>query len=175
MVYPQNGVVGEAPDISTLPQGQFVWMDGNQVVVAPFSRTGFERGFLSLYTGDGVRVRYYQDESAAKLRIRKTISRAYYTEPDCKGVMISSSSPRGLARIEGAFFVPGQSLPQPILTPSKREADSYDFVSDSYRVGACEEVTGAELLPNTGPLLVPYNPPAEFINAIYPLRLVQLP
>ena len=180
-----EGTVGEAPDISVIPIGDFYWEDGNSVLLSKYYEglTDYPVGVAttlgdSSATDISLRIHQVDDTQALYLADCCAITTLYYADVDCQGMPWAGVS-GGAYRFDGQWWVfrETDASGQQTLLRSTKYADKYfgwDGTPGNWAIGVCSNI--AEPAPATiGNFPVSYEPPAEWLNAAYPLTLVQKP
>ena len=120
----------------------------------------------------------YQDDSAQTVTLFSGTTELIYTQPDCTGVPFSNPTNLAVIRYDGSWWVQGPDSEidgEQTLLKSYRYTDTFDP-----SIGQWEENLPCfnhpePYLGNVGKFHVTYDPPTEWLNAAYPLTLVQKP
>lgn len=175
VVIPSGGL-GETLDYSEISTGDFYWEDGNGVLLAEY--IGYPPGSspwtTDMVDANGKRMKFFQDDSQQLVRAAGRNWPLYYAELDCQGSPLSRWPSTWVVMLDGQYMVKsGQSLDGETLIKSSRYSDRYDVVIDDYTVQPCSNLDNP--YPEGGDFIAPYEPPAEWLNAVYPLTLTQKP
>ena len=164
-----EGVVGEAPPIN-FDTGAIVCIDGDDTIIAEASGQGDTWCNAMTLLGN---IRLVNDSSSNTVLFGSTNNGyVFYTEADCEGA--------ALVRYQGLYMTGGELF-------SSSESSLGSVFYSSYRRSGYVSLSGAfepestcinrdlEGIARGYSLLVPYTPAAEIVNAVYPIRVEQLP
>ena len=174
VIYPDGDIVGEAPDPVTLPTGDFVWQDANGVTITAYGDRVYNS--IPLTDSAGRRARMFIDDDAQALFIIPLQIDRYYTEPDCSGtelILYPFFSDKYIFMVSDAFYVlASENISGSVMIQSRRLTKIFD--GESWQVPDC--VNETSIYNNlTFRQKIQYQPPEEWVNAVYPLSIVQLP
>lgn len=171
-----SGSVGEAPDISAIPVGNFYWQDGNGVVVSE-AFGNMNNGSFEVRTEDGIVMSMNQSDAQQATFVGVlSYSVLYYTEADCGGAPYIMSNLNVTHHFNEQFWlpIPTEIEGEQTIVKSTRVTDRYH--NDNFGIWEIQECENTnDQLARIGKFLAPYTPPAEWLNAAYPLTLVQKP
>lgn len=167
VILPEGGVTGDAPLI-TVPSGEIVWMDANDTILGP----SFGQ-FIGLGTDGPLEAIIGSREpySGPVITNNQPFS-VYYIEPDCSGIpFITRTS--SLHDMTGSYLVaaPNTSLLDKTLFFGKKSSGYSSSVGRYFSVSDCS--TGDYVI-SRAVAAVSYTPSPVIVNAVYPLRIVQL-
>jgi hypothetical protein len=162
IVYPE----GSSPpvDLSVLKTGDLVLVDANDKVLTPIRGGGDGTYLAELQVGGSyILANIYNDEttSSVVLDCYACMTPLYYTEQDCKGQALVNNTSYLLKDPEDNWLAASEQ--------TQRISQVASSVW-SYNVCANGEYISTFFYP-----IFPYVPPAEIINAAYPVRASQLP
>ena len=165
VVYPE-GSLGTIPT-TNLPQGEFVIFDGNDTLLGP--RFGGWNGVYDIrveITANNETlnkyVRLVNDEATSTVDIIEFGQGLSFAELDCQGAIFTSATDALLPNLRDEGWLVTTAVFSPALM--KSNISWPDFV--------CEN---SELIMNAPALAIEYTPAPEILNAVYPVRLEQLP
>jgi hypothetical protein len=168
VVYPQ-GQVGEAPDITAYPSGDFVVMDANNVVLAKsrdLNGPGFDvrdLWFTIVNNHDSATVDIWP--------LATTGTVVLFSSEDCMGEPLVPYYDHLLYLENVGFGIAGPRVGEQLIkskiTPKRWGGDSVGVIEQS----ECEAVNGIQNVS----VWINYTPAPEILNAAYPVRLEQLP
>ena len=181
-----NGEVGEAPDPTVISTGGLYWEDGNGVVLSKATNSSTTNASFR-DSGD------YYVMIAANSDVRQEVvlrgaggSDVFYTQPDCAGEPFSiyhSNGPHLVKRLDGTFIIQVETeiTGEQALVYSYRDFDrlNWDWITDAsvteqWIVDECTNYEEPQI-QTVRYLHTTYTPPAEWLNAAYPIRVVQKP
>ena len=175
-----NGEVGEAPDISVIPLGDFYWEDGNGALLGEYNGNlvNVSNGYqtIRINSADGQRINLYQNSSLQLLIPVAFSVRAFsYAEADCQGVPIALddwASSNTIQHIDGQYWATSDTyLGGDTLIRSSRYPDRFNTASGEYESRPC--INDDTPSPGSGTIIVTYDLPAAWLNPAYPLTLTQ--
>ena len=171
VVYPE-GQIGEVPDISTFPSGEFVLVDANDQVLGLSKSTTGPKYSVQI---DIDSEKYWailindEDSNSVVLNIADS-SRVQigYTTEDCTGDPLSLWGSGYLLYLDTlGYAVAGPSVGEQLI----KSRPNYSLWPSDLRVGGCR----SESVIREGYVLIPYTPAPEILNAAYPAKMVRLP
>ena len=175
VVYPES-VLGEPIDYETLPTGEIVIMDANDVVLGVAETSSyFYRLEILLDEGDRKGdVAMWNDSDLEAVGIGAASGfQIFYTDTECTSAPYTSlvyGNNFGVIDIDGDLFATNATQYQSVLFNSRRKSG---FKAGTYR--PTSECITAEAVATRFNTLSPLVLPDEITNAAYPVRLEQLP
>ena len=174
VIYPDGDIVGAAPNPVTLSTGDFVWQDANGVTITAYGdRTN---NSILLTDSAGRLARMFIDDDTQSLFIIPMQIDRYYTEPDCSGtelILYPFFSDKSVFMVSDAFYVlTSENISGSVMIQSRRLTKIFN--GESWQIPDC--VNETRIYNNlTFRQKIQYQPPEEWVNATYPLSIVQLP
>ena len=181
-----NGEVGEAPDPTVIPTGGLYWEDGNGVVLSKATNSS-TTGATVYDSGDYYQMMLGNSDVRQEVFLRGTSgSKVYYTQPDCAGEPFSTlhgNGPYWVKRLDGTFIIQVETeiTGETTLVYSYRDFDNHNWkwetdtsVTEQWIVYECTNYAEPQI-ETVQYLHTPYTPPTEWLNAAYPIKLVQKP
>jgi hypothetical protein len=182
-----EGTVGETPNIENISVGDFYYADGNGVLLSRYYEGLTEHYYgVSTTLGDSlsslVSMQVHQVDETQTLYLLEggAETTLYYAEFDCLGTPWAGVN-GGALRFDGQWWVFGltEASGQQTLLKSYRTSDKYIGWDDGGIPGSWE-LSECVNLENPSPITIGafpalYDPPTEWLNAAYPLTLVQKP
>ena len=175
VAYPE-GVIGEA-SLDTLPSGEIVWVDASGAVLAKVFRSGVMNhanfglnGLGKDIVGELINL----DASQEVVVSAFPGAGFYYVDSDCSGTPYgwTSSFLFSLLDIDGRLYTPSAKLTNQTLMRGSRTTGAYAVSDGTYTpTSECTEVE--QVVPTYS--LSEFTPAQEVLNAVYPVRLEQLP
>ena len=175
-----EGTTGIAPDLSSIPIGNFYWEDGTGNTIAEYYNSNFDEngeGVIDVLDEGGRRMAFQQTNIDQSLELRHggtwTVK---YPQDNCEGAFLikfNQPSTDAVLHLDGSYWAKGDPLSGETLIRSQRLTDYFNYSTDEWVENACESIANPS--PGDGWIGVTYEPPSEWINATYPLTLVQKP
>jgi hypothetical protein len=178
VILPEGGVSG-APPI-TYPTGEFVIVDAVDVVLglstgATAEETEWALKIDVLGTLKWFWVRNNHTTQQVEIFDPYGARRIFYLSTDCSGPFFNQSGAGGSTQVDGQFYVPSDNDSGNFLSYSYREQTATVDPSSGLTYSAYGQcVTGQSAVTNAD-LFYEFTPPSEWTNAVYPVRLTQLP
>ena len=179
LVIPE-GTIGTDPGTGNFNVGDIVVKDGGDTIISDNIYFDSSQDRYLLQSGDGKVVTAYNDHGNQGIVFSGDNNDIYYQEADCAGMggLINSSSELDYDPEIGSWISSGVEVGT-IITRSKRGLSRVD---DNHSVDpatftfvdrtACENIDVEIYQAYT---IVPYTLPSSWLNAVYPLRIEQLP
>ena len=175
VIVPQ-GELGEVPDPSTYPTGDFVVVDANNVVLASTTDASGPDFGVQIDSNPSFYATIINDESNSVVRLepRNSVNiQVGFISNDCSGDALTmrysgGSRPYLHYAPDIGFAVPGEDLGEQLF---KSKPATYSFWPNGFGVSGCEEISSI----NRAFTLVPYQPAPEILQAAYPVSVKQLP
>ena len=175
VAYPE-GVIGEAP-LDTLPSGEVVWVDATGTVLAKVYRRGMSNyvNFGLNHLGQEVVGRLINLDESQEVVVSafSSAGRIYFIDSDCGGTPYgwNTSSTHSLLDLDGRLYTPSAKLTDGTLMRGSRKSGAYNNSGEYTPTSECTEVE--KVVPTYS--LSEFTPAQEVLNAVYPVRLEQLP
>jgi len=184
VIIPEGSVTGGPPDTTEFETGDFYWVDGNDIVLSEWLSNMTNRNFVDVKDASGYRAYFEQIDDAQALVLRLYGTYFYFTQADCEGTAFSTSASAdydGITKYQGKYYVADSNscdtglCNQPTIARSRRYFDNFTSgeVGDN-GPSDCENYE-TEYLTELKTFWKEYTPPAEWLNAAYPIKLVQKP
>ena len=175
VIVPQ-GELGEATDASTYPSGGFVVVDANDVVLASTTDASGPDFVVQIDSDPSFYAMIINDESTGTVKLEprnSSLIQVGYISDDCSGDVITMSYSGGSRPYlhyapDIGFAVPGEDLGEQLF---KSQPATYKFWPDDLEVSGCKEIS----IIRRAFTLVPYQAASELLEAVYPVRVKQLP
>jgi hypothetical protein len=174
VIYPV-GQMGELPDIAAIPAGAIVAKDSNDVILGEVKETDVDGNPIIAFSVDygapiGVQPKYgvlFSRDGLVEFAPDRT-AYIYFSSQDCTGPAFYTDD-RSLYRIGNKYYVQAfETAGQLLMSPRRRGAYvGADYVP-SPDCEAGDYVINAKVARE-------YIPPAEILNAAFPVRIEQLP
>ena len=180
------GQVGEIPDITNLPTGDFVYVDGDGNVLGEFKAGPFEfeidgqlvkYGNIGVYGGlTKVKVRFYDHVSDGQVIVSSMDREVAFPSDDCTGTGFISNTDWVLKFSSGDWRVGSNRVsgenPEPISFVAKSVQTTMHYGSGvEVALSPCVQVD--QVKTNQYPL-VSFTPPAEWASPKSPVSISQL-
>ena len=175
VILPEGGVSGEPP--ITVPNGEFVVVDAADVVLGLTRSASAEETLWALEIDVlGTQKRFWirNNHFTQQVEILATGNSVYYLSTDCSGPFFAAGNSFAV-QVDGQFYVPGNTSAGSLFSHSYRDLTSTVDPSSGLRYwayGPC--VTGLSARSGAW-FLYEFTQPSEWINAVYPVRLAQIP
>ena len=175
VIVPQ-GELGEVPDTSTYPSGDFVVVDANDVVLASTTDASGPDFGVQIDSDPSFYAMIINDENDSVVLLEPRNSAAIqvgFISDDCSGNALTMSYNGGSRPYlhyapDIGFAVPDEDLGEQLF---KSQPATYKFWPDDLEVSGCKEIS----LIRRAFTLVPYQPASELLEAAYPVRVKQMP
>lgn len=175
VTYPE-GLLGEVPP-HTIPTGTVVLVDGTNTILAEikYIDEGQSGYVVNLSPGISRAMIKNYSNSTVLFGPLNYFEAAYYTEDDCSGIPFSEVDSILFWNDQtNEYYVPSEpGIYQSILFRSRRNSAGYNWYNNNkISIGICEKI---DHVSSVSWVLVPFIPPDEIMNAIYPVRPMQVP
>jgi len=176
VAYPE-GVIGEAP-LDSLPSGEVVWVDATGTVLAKVYRSGvtnYVNFGLNQLGREVVGHLINLDESQeVVVSAFSSAGLVYFIDNDCGGTPYSwdTNFTTSLLDLDGRLYTQSAKLTDGTLMRGLRKSGAYNKSTGVYTpTSECIEVEQVVATYS----LAEFTPAQEILNAVYPVRLEQLP
>lgn len=168
----REGEAGELPPID-FNTGPIVAIDGNDTVLGEVGSFNASSILISISSNPYERLRLVNDEvTKSVLYGRSLTGRIFYTEEGCQGAALVMDSESPPWQIGDDFFT-DSGTSYTILKRSMRWSAYYS--SDGQFEAESECLNNGESVVSRVRQAVTYTPADEIVNAVYPVRVEQLP
>jgi len=166
VVYPEGGIVGDSP-VQSWPTGSIVFVDDNDIVLAE----AIESMNNTIFYMGGFRGTFVNRDESVLVTGWGGGGDLYYLTDDCTGQEFGTYPSLLYDTPDGLAVADISTNEDQILSNSQRKSGHGRFPDSYSPIGTC---TTVQSVVNARPL-IDYTPSEEIINAVYPVRLNQLP